>query len=87
MQRRRRYQIFFFYALCVSVVYVLYVAQATESSAWIGTRFALMEAALVLATLAQHADLDPLPGCSLTPQAAITLRPKDGVWMVVNRRQ
>jgi cytochrome P450 len=53
----------------------------------IGNQFALMEAALVLTTLAQRACLDPAPGRSPTPLAAITLRPKDGVWMVVNRRQ
>jgi cytochrome P450 len=41
--------------------------------------FALMEATLVLATVAQRFRLRMLPGQAIEPMASITLRPKGGV--------
>jgi cytochrome P450 len=46
----------------------------------IGNRFAMMEAVLILATIAQRFELraqDERP----EPFASITLRPKGGVWL------
>jgi cytochrome P450 len=45
----------------------------------IGNMFALMEATLVLATVAQRFRLRTIPGHEVVPQASITLRPKNGV--------
>jgi cytochrome P450 len=47
----------------------------------IGSNFAMMEATLVLATLAQRVRLTPVPGFSVEPFAMITLRPKHGLRM------
>jgi len=45
----------------------------------IGRGFALMEAILLLATIAQKFQLDVLPGFPIVPQPSITLRPEYGV--------
>lgn len=45
----------------------------------IGNAFAMMEATLVLATIAQRVRLDVVPGAPIVPDALITLRPKYGV--------
>jgi cytochrome P450 len=45
----------------------------------IGKGFALMEAVLVLATIAQRFQLDVLPEYTIAPQASITLRPEFGL--------
>lgn len=45
----------------------------------IGNMFALMEATLVLATVAQHFRLKMVPGHQVVPMASITLRPKTGI--------
>jgi cytochrome P450 len=45
----------------------------------IGNMFALMEATLVLATVAQHFRLRMRTGAEIVPLASITLRPKNGV--------
>ena len=47
----------------------------------IGNAFALLEATLVLATLARRVRLDLLPGARIVPETTITLRPKGDVRM------
>ncbi len=49
----------------------------------IGDQFALTEAALVVATLAQRWAPKLVPGSPVTPFAAVTLRPKDGMPMTL----
>ena len=48
----------------------------------IGESFALMEATLALATIAQRWRLALVPGQTIEPQPKITLRPKDGIRVV-----
>lgn len=45
----------------------------------IGQGFAMIEAVLLLATLAQRFRLDLVPGHRVVPQPSITLRPRDGI--------
>ena len=52
----------------------------------IGRSFAKMEAVLLLATIAQEFGLRLARRQHITPQPAITLRPKNGVLMVTERR-
>jgi cytochrome P450 len=52
----------------------------------IGNAFALMEARLVLAAMAQRYRLELLPGQTIAPQPLITLRPRDGIRMRVVER-
>jgi cytochrome P450 len=52
----------------------------------IGNNFALMEAILVLATIAQKYRLRLAPGATVTPLPSMTLRPAHGVSMVVSSR-
>jgi cytochrome P450 len=52
----------------------------------IGNTFALMEARLVLATLAQHYNLRLAPGQNVATQPLITLRPRYGMRMVLSAR-
>ena len=52
----------------------------------IGEQFAWMEGVLVLATLARHWRLRLVPGHPVAPQAIVTLRPKFGMRMTVQRR-
>jgi cytochrome P450 len=47
----------------------------------IGNRFAMMEAVLVLATVAQRFRLEWQPDHPVVPLPSITLRPKGGVWV------
>lgn len=47
----------------------------------IGNQFALVEAQLILATVAQRYRLDLAPGYPVVPQALTTLRPAHGMWM------
>ncbi|GIV95852.1 MAG: cytochrome P450 [Herpetosiphonaceae bacterium] len=49
----------------------------------IGNNFALMEAQLILATLAQRYQLELVPGHRVEPEPLITLRPRYGLRMVV----
>jgi cytochrome P450 len=49
--------------------------------------FALMEATLVLATVAQHFRLRMMPNQEVVPLASITLRPKDGVAVRLESRR
>ncbi len=48
----------------------------------IGRTFALVEATLLLATLAQRHRFDLVPGHTVLPESAVTLRPGGGVQMV-----
>jgi cytochrome P450 len=52
----------------------------------IGNHFALLEAHLVLATLAQRYRLRLAPGHRVEPWALISLRPRFGMSMIVERR-
>jgi cytochrome P450 len=52
----------------------------------IGNNFAMMEAVLVLATLARHYRLELEPGPPLQFHLSVTLRPRDGVRMVLRKR-
>src|SRR5262249_24265887 len=48
--------------------------------------FAMMEAQLLLATIAQRAELDLLPGARVSPEPVVTLRPRGGLPMRVAQR-
>ena len=52
----------------------------------IGTGFAMMEAQLILATVAQRHELHLLPGESVEPEPLVTLRPRHGVMALVQAR-
>jgi cytochrome P450 len=52
----------------------------------IGNHFAMTEAILLLATIAQHYRLDLAPGQVAIPEPLITLRPKGGLPMLVTQR-
>ena len=52
----------------------------------IGNAFALMEAALILATIAQKFRLRLVPNHPVVPLASITLRPRHGVRVTLERR-
>jgi cytochrome P450 len=52
----------------------------------IGNGFALMEGQIVLATLAQRVTFSLVPGQRIVREALITLRPRDGIRMRVERR-
>jgi cytochrome P450 len=47
----------------------------------IGVGFAMLEAVLVLAELGQRYRLRPASGRDVVPQARVSLRPRDGLWM------
>ncbi len=51
----------------------------------IGSNFALMEAQLILATLAQRWHLEFVPGRRVVAEPLITLRPRGGLWMTPRR--
>jgi cytochrome P450 len=51
----------------------------------IGKGFALMEAQLILATVAQHYRLSHIPGHTAEPQALTTLRPRGGLPMIAEK--
>ena len=52
----------------------------------IGDQFALMEARLILVTLLQHWRFRPAPGHTVQQEALLTLRPRGGMPMVLERR-
>lgn len=52
----------------------------------IGNNFALVEATLVTAVIAQHFRLELAPGTSVVTQPTVTLRPKDGLPMIPRLR-
>ena len=53
----------------------------------IGNQFALMEAHLAVATLAQRYRLRLAPGHTVEPWPLITLRPRHGMPMIIETRQ
>jgi len=53
----------------------------------IGNQFAMMEGHLLLAALAQRVTFELAPGQRIVPQPMITLRPKDGIKMIVHCRR
>jgi cytochrome P450 len=53
----------------------------------IGSNFSMMEAQLVLATIAQRYQLRLVPGHPVEPQMKVTLRPKYGLPMTLHRRE
>lgn len=54
--------------------------------ACIGAGFAMVEATLILATLARRFQLRPVPGREAVPQAAASLQPRDGMPMRIAAR-
>jgi len=50
----------------------------------IGNEFALMEAQLLLAMMAQRYRLRAMPGRVVEPEMRVTLRPRNGVWMTLS---
>jgi len=52
----------------------------------IGAPFAMMEAILVLATVARRFRFSLLPGRRVVPEPSLSLRPKGGMWGTVNQR-
>jgi cytochrome P450 len=52
----------------------------------IGNSFAIMEAVLILATIAQRFKLTLAPAQTITPWPSVTLRPKTGIRMRLDRR-
>jgi cytochrome P450 len=52
----------------------------------IGAAFAMMEATLLLATIARRFQLQLVPGHPVVPTPSITLRPKNGIRVVVHER-
>jgi cytochrome P450 len=52
----------------------------------IGNNFALVEATLVLATIAQRCRLKLVPGQIVEPSAQVTMRPRGGLLMEGSRR-
>ncbi len=53
----------------------------------IGASFAMMEAVLLLATIAQRFQLCPVRAHAVEPLPSITLRPKRGVWVQLRKRR
>ena len=52
----------------------------------IGNSFALMQAQLALAMIAQRFDLVPVPNRPVIPEARVTLQAKDGFWVTIQPR-
>jgi cytochrome P450 len=52
----------------------------------IGSSFAMMEAQLILTTIAQRYQLRMVPGHPVEPQLLVSLRPKYGLKMTIHRR-
>lgn len=53
----------------------------------IGNSFAMMEAILILATISRRFQFELAPGQTVTPMPSITLRPKNGVKVIVKPRE
>jgi cytochrome P450 len=53
----------------------------------IGQNFALLEAKIILAMFVQRCNFELVPGQKIVPEFKITMRPKYGLWLKVNRRQ
>jgi cytochrome P450 len=52
----------------------------------IGKGFALMEAALILATIAQRYRFELVSSHEIVPQSSITLRPEKGIQVTLQQR-
>jgi cytochrome P450 len=52
----------------------------------IGSPFAMQEEAIVLATIVRRFSLDLSPGQAVWPLLQVTLRPADGLRMIVRRK-
>ena len=52
----------------------------------VGAGFAMMEGTLLAAMIAQRCTLDLAPGARVVPEPTATLRPKDGLPMILRRR-
>jgi cytochrome P450 len=52
----------------------------------VGAGFAILEATLIAAMIAQRFTLDLAPGAMVLPEPTVTLRPRDGLPMTVHRR-
>lgn len=50
----------------------------------VGQGFALLESALVIATIAQRFRFRLVPGRTAIPEPLVTLRPKQGIWMTIH---
>lgn len=53
----------------------------------IGNRFAMMEAMLLVATIARHFNVERMMERPVTPMPSITLRPGGGVWVRLHKRK
>jgi cytochrome P450 len=52
----------------------------------IGNHFAMIEGPLLLALIAQRYELDVAPGFIVEPEVAVTVRPKNGLKMILRKR-
>jgi cytochrome P450 len=52
----------------------------------IGATFAIQEASIMIATIMRNFALETVAGCTPWPVQKVTLRPKDGLPMIVRRR-
>jgi cytochrome P450 len=52
----------------------------------IGATFAIQEASIIVVTIMRNLPLEMVSGCTPWPVQKITLRPKDGLPMIVRRR-
>lgn len=52
----------------------------------VGAGFAILEATLIAAMIVQRFTLDLVPGATVVPEPTVTLRPGDGLPMIVHRR-
>ncbi len=70
-----------------SLLKYAYLPFGTGPRVCIGNAFSLMEARLLLATLAQRCSLSLAPDCIVEAERRFTLRPKNGLRMVINHRK
>lgn len=63
-----------------------YLPFSTGPRICIGNSFAMMEAVLILATLAQRYRPGLVPGQNVTPHAALTMRPQPNIQMTLEKR-
>ena len=63
-----------------------YIPFSTGPRVCIGNNFAMLEAVLILATIAQRYRLRLAPGQTITPKAALTLRPHPNIQMTLEPR-
>jgi len=63
-----------------------YFPFAAGPRACLGLRFAMMEAQIILAMIAQRYDLALMPGEAITPEPMVTLRPASGTRMRLEQR-